>query len=433
MPGPMDGTNVEVNLRGPTRLGKRALALRECLDQLGSFGGFSFKMPPKKTPMTDDVIKELIDQGVTDALADYKANRSSGNGNDSHNSGSGGGRTPHTARKSPSKGKLTITDDVIKELIDQGLTDALADYKANRSSGNRNDSHNSGSGGGRTSHTASVCTYKDFLNCQPLNFKGIAGIVGLTQWFEKMEFVFHINNYTVECQVKHDVVYGMPWRTLMKIMTDKYYPRSEIKKLEIELWNLKVKGIDVVSYSQRFQELALMCERMLPEESDQVEKYVGGLPNMIQGNVMFARPKTMQETIKPADDLMDQKVRTYAEKQAENKRRLDNNSSDNNAQQPPFKRQDVARAYVVGPSEKKEYAKTLPLCNKCKFHHNAPCTNLTFYESGNQGHYRSDCPELKNRNRGNQPENGEARGMVYALGGGETNQDLNNIKDDVDA
>ncbi|GJS45982.1 hypothetical protein Tco_0596103 [Tanacetum coccineum] len=233
--------------------------------------------------------------------------------------------------------KTPMTDDVIKELIDQGVTDALADYKANRSSGNGNDSHNSGSGGGRTPHTARVCTYKDFLNCQPLNFKGIAGIVGLTQWFEKMEFVFHINNYTVECQVKY-----VTCTLLGSALT-----WSEIKKLEIKL--------------------------MLLEESDQVEKYVGGLPNMIQGNVMFAKPKTMQEAIEPADDLMDQKVRTYAEKQAENKTRLGSNSSDNNAQQPPFKRQDVARAYVIRASEK-EYARTLPLCNKCKFHHNAPCT-----------------------------------------------------------
>ncbi|GKB66077.1 hypothetical protein Tco_0927489, partial [Tanacetum coccineum] len=66
------------------------------------------------------------------------------------------------------------------------------------------------------------------------------------------------------------------------MMTVKYCPRSEIKKLEIEIWNLKVKGIDVVGYTQRFQELALMCGRMFLGESDEVEKYVGGLPDMIQ-------------------------------------------------------------------------------------------------------------------------------------------------------
>ncbi|GJT75943.1 hypothetical protein Tco_1042668 [Tanacetum coccineum] len=57
----------------------------------------------------------------------------------------------------------------------------------------------------------------------------------------------------------------------------------KIKKLEIKLWNLKVKGTDVLSYNQHFQELELMCGRMFPKESDEVEKYVGGLPDMNSG------------------------------------------------------------------------------------------------------------------------------------------------------
>ncbi|GJS39177.1 reverse transcriptase domain-containing protein [Tanacetum coccineum] len=71
-------------------------------------------------------------------------------------------------------------------------------------------------------------------------------------------------------------------KTLKKMMTVKYYPRGEIKKLDIELWNLKVKGTDIMSYTLRFQELALMYGRMFPEESNDVEKYVGGLPDMIR-------------------------------------------------------------------------------------------------------------------------------------------------------
>ncbi|GJW42749.1 hypothetical protein Tco_0071548 [Tanacetum coccineum] len=145
-----------------------------------------------------------------------------------------------------------------------------------------------------------------------------------------------------------------------------------------------------------------------------------------------------------------------AKRQAENKRKLDNN---NQTQQQLSKRQNVAQAYAAGTGERKEYAGTLPLCNKCKFHHNGPCTvkcanckrvghltrdcwssaatnnqrTLTCYECGNQGHYRSDCPELKNRNHGNQAEGTEARGMVYALEGGDTDQDLNNIEDEIEA
>ncbi|GKA14209.1 DNA-directed DNA polymerase [Tanacetum coccineum] len=222
------------------------------------------------------------------------------------------------------------------------------------------------------------------------------------------------------------------------------------------MWNLKVKGIDVVSYDQRFQELALMCARMFPEKSDKIKKYVGGLPNMIHGSVMASKPKTMQDAIEFATELMDKKISTFAKRQAKNKRKLDNN---NQAQQQPPKKQGVAIAYTVGPGERKEYAGTLPLCNKCKFHHNGQCSvkcanckrvghltrdcrspaatnnqrNLTCYECGNQGHYKSDCPELKNRNHENQVEGTEACRMVYALGGGETNQELNDMEDDIDA
>ncbi|GKA89850.1 hypothetical protein Tco_0811662 [Tanacetum coccineum] len=85
-------------------------------------------------------------------------------------------------------------------------------------------------------------------------------------------------------------------------MTDKYYPRGEIKKLEFEMWNLK----DVSS-----------------EEIDKVEKYVGGLPDTIHGSVMATKPKTMQDAIEFATELMDKKINTWAERQDENKRKSD--------------------------------------------------------------------------------------------------------------
>nr|GEV94963.1 reverse transcriptase domain-containing protein [Tanacetum cinerariifolium] len=74
--------------------------------------------------------------------------------------------------------------------------------------------------------------------------------------------------------VGHEAAYGMSWKTLMKMTTDKYFPRNEIKKLERELWELKVKGTDLASYTQRFQELALLCGRMFAEEANKIEKYV---------------------------------------------------------------------------------------------------------------------------------------------------------------
>ncbi|GJR91305.1 hypothetical protein Tco_0215316 [Tanacetum coccineum] len=96
---------------------------------------------------------------------------------------------------------------------------------------------------------------------------------------------------------------------------------GKIKNLEIEIWNLIVKGIDVESYTQRFQELALLCRRMFLEESDKVKKYVGGLSDMIQGSVMASKPKKMQDAIEFATELMDQKILLLAlNRQDENKR-----------------------------------------------------------------------------------------------------------------
>nr|GFD28070.1 reverse transcriptase domain-containing protein [Tanacetum cinerariifolium] len=151
----------------------------------------------------------------------------------------------------------------------------------------------------------------------PLNFKGTEGIVGLSQWVEKMESVLHISGYAVENQVKfatctlmgatltwwnghvrtlgHDAAYAITWEILKKKLTDKYYPKGEIKKLEIELWNLKVKGNDVRGYTQRFQELALMCTKFISNETDKVDKYISGLLDNIHGNVMAARPKTLDD------------------------------------------------------------------------------------------------------------------------------------------
>ncbi|GKC93129.1 hypothetical protein Tco_1158571, partial [Tanacetum coccineum] len=167
----------------------------------------------------------------------------------------------------PKRTTTPMTNATIKQLIAQCVADALAEYEAYISSGNGDDSHDSGSGRRRTEHTTRECTYSDFLKCRPLNYKGTEGVVGLTQWFEKMEIVFHISNCTVACQIKfatctllgsaltwwhshvktvgHDAAYGMTWKTLMKMLIDKYCPRGEIKKLEIEMCNLKVKGTNV--------------------------------------------------------------------------------------------------------------------------------------------------------------------------------------------
>nr|GEW41042.1 putative reverse transcriptase domain-containing protein [Tanacetum cinerariifolium] len=141
---------------------------------------------------------------------------------------------------------------------------------------------------------------------------------------------------------KQDVAYAMRWAALKRMFTNKYCPRGEIQKLEYEYWNLKVKGLDLLNCNQRFQELALMCDRMFLEESAKVERYIGGLPDMIHDS-------------------------------AEHKRKFDDTSRNNQNQQHPFKRNNVARAYTGGPGDKKPYGGTKPLCAKCNYHHDGPC------------------------------------------------------------
>ncbi|GJU62674.1 putative reverse transcriptase domain-containing protein, partial [Tanacetum coccineum] len=367
----------------------------------------------------------------------------------------------------------SVTNTQIQAMINEGVTAALAARDATR---NGNDSHTSGTGARRPVQVARECTYPDFLKCQPLNFKGTEGVVGLTQWFAKMESVYSTSNCTVAYQVKFatctlqgnaltwwnshvktttpEAAHAMPWRTLKKMMTDKYCPRGEIKKLEFEMWNLKVKGIDVVTYSQRFQELALMCDRMFPEEIDKVEKYVGGLPDMIHGSVMATKPKTMQDAIEFATELMDKKINTWAERQADNKRKSDDTARNNQNQQ-PNKRQNTGRAYAAGNGDRRPYEGPRPLCSKCNYHHDGPCApkchkcnrfghlsrdcrnppnvntganqrgNVCF-ECGAQGHFKKDCPKLKNNNnRGNRVGNAKAQAKVYAVGNAGANPDNN--------
>nr|GFA38464.1 reverse transcriptase domain-containing protein [Tanacetum cinerariifolium] len=85
-----------------------------------------------------------------------------------------------------------------------------------------------------------------------------------------------------------DAVYAMKWAGLMKLMTEVNCPRNEVKKMEAELWNLTVKGNDLTAYTQTFQELILLCTRMVPDEEDKVERFIRGLPDNIQGNVIAA-------------------------------------------------------------------------------------------------------------------------------------------------
>ncbi|GJU15129.1 putative reverse transcriptase domain-containing protein [Tanacetum coccineum] len=204
-----------------------------------------------------------------------------------------------------------------------------------------------------------------------------------------------------------EAAHAMPWTTLKKMMTDKYCRRGEIKKIETEMWNLKASK-----------------------------------PNIARGYVF-------------SNELMDDKTNAYAERQAERKRKYEDLSKNNQNQQQQNKRQNTGQAYTAGNSDRKPYAGPKPLCSKCNYNHEAgPCpprcnnckrvghltrdcrsrpenaynnnnnqraqganTNaITCFECGVQGHFKRNCPKLRNNNRGNQGGNDRAPAKVYVIG-----------------
>nr|GEZ50193.1 hypothetical protein [Tanacetum cinerariifolium] len=279
------------------------------------------------------------------------------------------GQTP------PPTNPNNMTPEAIQTMIDQALL---------RNSGSEDGSHNSHAENPKNMHTALPCYYADFMKCHPLNFKGTEGAI----------------------KTLGPDAYTMTWSGLKKKMTDKYCPLGEVKKLEIELWNLKVRDNNIPAYTNRFQELALIYTKF--------------------------------------------KLRTYAERKSDSKRKADDISKNN---QQPFKRQNVAKAYNLGSAEKKTYEGNAPKCTKCQRNHPGRCTlkchrcgkirqyardywstsntNATnnrggngpnprgngCFECENLGHFKRDCPKLNNKNKGN----GNAQGWVYDVGNAERN------------
>ncbi|GJZ40766.1 putative reverse transcriptase domain-containing protein, partial [Tanacetum coccineum] len=156
----------------------------------------------------------------------------------------------------------------------------------------------------------------------------MTGAVDLIHWFERTESVFSRS----KCAEKNKVTfatgtltddalsrwnaYAQPigidranritWTELRSLLTNKYCPRTEVRKMEDELYNLTVKGNDLKTYIRRFQELAVLCPNMVPNTEKLLEAFIGGLPRSIEGNVTASKPQTLEEAITITQRLMDQ-------------------------------------------------------------------------------------------------------------------------------
>ncbi|GKB32166.1 reverse transcriptase domain-containing protein [Tanacetum coccineum] len=334
-----------------------------------------------------------------------------------------------------------ITQAAIRKLVVDSVATALEAQAAtmvNADSTNRNT-------GERETHVARKCSYKEFMSCQPFNFKGTEGVVGLIRWLERTESVFLRSNCTEDCKVKFatgtlteealswwnsfaqpigiEVAYKITWSDFKKLLIEKYCPRTEIKKMEDEFYNLIVKGNDLKTYIRRFQELAVLCPTMVPNSEKLMEVFIGGLPRSIEGNVTASKTQTLEEAITITQRLMDQVIkhnsvqgtndpkrkcddrRTFTNNNNYQNNRNNNSNRNNDHQQQQNRMQETVRAYVVTPTE-----------NNRASHWKQPATSVSNLSCmWRERHYRKQCPRANNN----------AHGKAYLLRDNNAHQDPN--------
>nr|GEY99406.1 reverse transcriptase domain-containing protein [Tanacetum cinerariifolium] len=205
-----------------------------------------------------------------------------------------------------------ITLATIQRLITNGITTALETRAINTNNTNRNLEP-------KETPIAKKENYKEFISCQPFYFNGTEGAIGLIHWFEYTEIVFSRSKCVEEDKVTFatgtltndalswwnayaqtigiEQANKITWTKLKRLLTNKNCPRTEIKKMEDEFYNLTVKGNDLKTYIRRFQELATLCPNMVPNTEKLMEAFIGGLPRSIEGNVTASKPQTLEEAI----------------------------------------------------------------------------------------------------------------------------------------
>ncbi|GJZ57589.1 reverse transcriptase domain-containing protein [Tanacetum coccineum] len=297
-----------------------------------------------------------------------------------------------------------MTQTAIKNLVADSVSAALEAQAANMANTDNTTRP-------REAPIARQCSYKEFMSCQPINFKGLEGVVGLIRWFERTELVFSHSNCSKYCKVKFatgtltkealswwnsfaqpigiEEAYKITWVEFKKLLIKKYCPRTEVQKMEDEFYHLTVKGNDLKTYVRRFQELATLCPTMVPDSKKMMEVFIGGLPRSIEGNVTASKPQTLEEAINIAQRLMDQVTKhTSVQVSSDHKRKFDDrrtfnnnnyrntntNNRYNNHQPQQNRRQETFRAYAATPTENNGYTGNRPLCKKCTLHHIGPCT-----------------------------------------------------------
>ncbi|GKE38506.1 putative reverse transcriptase domain-containing protein, partial [Tanacetum coccineum] len=287
-----------------------------------------------------------------------------------------------------------VFEEIPNEAINKNVDAAIAAERA-RHANVRNDARGSGPARGQDAAPAArEFTFARFIKCNPITFHGTEGAVELQRWFEKTESVFRISECAEDKKVRFaaatlqgpaltwwntkvatmglEAVNQMPWTEMKQLMTAEFYPIEEIQRMEHELWNLKDKEYNIVAYTQRFNELALMCPRMVEPERVKVDAYIRGLTDNIKGEVTSSKLANLNEAVRMAHKLMDQKSQARDERILEGKKRKQGN----------------ARAMVTAPTDGK-----LPLCERCFTPHVGQCT-IKYHKCEKVGHKLRYCKEM---------------------------------------
>ncbi|GJX27424.1 reverse transcriptase domain-containing protein [Tanacetum coccineum] len=354
------------------------------------------------------------------------------------------GRCP-TVNRNPSVNRLTNQNNVginssfdtqmLNQLIATRVAEALAATIVTHATSTQEENNL-----GSNSSQNKTCNYKEFRAVMHENFHGTEGAVGLTRWFEKLESQFGISNVAEGDRVKFasstlldgaltwwnvyvrsvtlDTAHATPWSDFKAMFIRKYCPRNEIKQMENELWNLKVKGTNLTAYNQRFQELILLCLEMVPNVDRLLERYIEGLPLSIKGNVTSSKPVDLHEAIDMAQGLMYQVVQELGENSGDKRKwngshyNHNPNNTNNTSNLNLNKHPETARVFIAGQDS---YAGKLPHCGKCGRHHIDSCPPA-YYNCGKAGHKTKDCRapprHYKNKcpNNGNQGGGNQIRG-----------------------
>ncbi|GKA76741.1 reverse transcriptase domain-containing protein [Tanacetum coccineum] len=255
---------------------------------------------------------------------------------------------------------------------------------------------------------ARKCSYKEFMSCQPFNFKSLEEAVGLISWFECTELVFSRSNCTENCKVKFAT------GTLAEEALSWWI--SFAQPIGIEEAYKITWGNDLKIYVRRFQELETLCPTMVPDSEKMMEVFIEGLPRSIEGNVTASKPQTLEEAINIAQRLMDQVTKhTPVQSLSNHKQKFDDrrtfnnnnyhnintNNRYNNHQPQQNRRHETFRSSAATPTENNGYTRNRPLCKKCTLHHTGPCT-VKCNTCNKVGHMTRNCKNKGPATRSNQ-------------------------------